>query len=152
MNTADSSAPMSVNTTHTNSAEATYVPPGAPSRPMPNPVPQHSAYLPLLIGGLALMGWFGFQTWQLVNERQALQTGHAGQQKTVDGSTKLRTSLDALATDTQRLADSGNVNARTLVEELRKRGITISTTGASGGAAGSAVGGAVAPTAPAASK
>jgi hypothetical protein len=119
------------------------------ARPMPDPVPKFSPYMALLLGGLALLGWFGFQTFQLVNERQALQTGHAGQQKTVESSGKLRTSLDALATDTQRLADSGNANARTLVEELRKRGITISTTGASGGAAGAAASGTTPTPAPA---
>jgi hypothetical protein len=30
-----------------------------------------------------------------------------------------------LALETQKLADAGNPNARTVVDELRKRGITI---------------------------
>ena len=38
---------------------------------------------------------------------------------------RLRRSLDLLAADTQRLADGGNGNAKVLVEELKKRGITI---------------------------
>ena len=52
--------------------------------------------------------------------------------------------LDTLAADTQRLADSGNPNARALVDELKKRGVTISTTPANAAPATAA------PTAPAA--
>jgi type II secretory pathway pseudopilin PulG len=82
----------------------------------------------LLLATLALLGWLSFQTTQLVKEREALQAAYASQQQTVDNSAKLRASLDAIAADTQRLADSGNANAKILVDELRKRGITISTT------------------------
>ena len=45
--------------------------------------------------------------------------------QTVDSAAKLRASLDALASDTQRLADAGNASAALLVAELRKRGVTI---------------------------
>ena len=82
----------------------------------------------MLLASLAVLGWFGFQATQLVKERDALQTAYASQQQTVDNSAKLRASLDAIAADTQRLADGGNANAKLLVDELRKRGITISTT------------------------
>lgn len=82
----------------------------------------------MLLATLALFGWLGFQTVQLAKERDALQAAYASQQLTVDNAAKLRASLDAIAADTQRLADSGNPNAKLLVDELRKRGITISTT------------------------
>ena len=91
-----------------------------------------------------MLGWLGFQAQQLAAERQALQTAYASQQQTVDNSAKLRASLDTLAADTQRLADSGNPNARALVDELKKRGVTISTTPANAAPATAA------PTAPAA--
>ena len=84
-----------------------------------------SAFVPLLLGGLAVLGWLGFQAQQLYAERHALQTAYASQQQTVDNSAKLRASLDTLAADTQRLADAGNPNARALVDELKKRGVTI---------------------------
>lgn len=96
------------------------------ARTMP-PVAVSSPFVPLLLASLALLGWLGFQTWQLMNDRQALQAGYASQQQTVESSGKLRASLDALAADTQRMADGGNPNAKLLVEELRKRGITINT-------------------------
>ena len=90
------------------------------------PVPP-SAFVPLLLTGLAVLGWLGFQAQQLYAERQILQSAYASQQQTVDSAGKLRASLDVLAADTQRLADSGNPNARALVDELKKRGVTINS-------------------------
>ena len=86
-----------------------------------------SAFIPLLLAGLALLGWLGFQAQQQYAERQILQSAYASQQQTVDNAGKLRASLDVLAADTQRLADGGNANARALVEELKKRGVTINS-------------------------
>ena len=91
------------------------------------PAAPRSAFLPLLLAGLALLGWLTFQAQQQFAERQILQTAYASQQQTVDNAGKLRTSLDTLAADTQRLADGGNPNARALVEELKKRGVTINS-------------------------
>jgi hypothetical protein len=96
------------------------------------------AFVPLLLLGLTLLVWLGFQCVQLLNERSALATAHASQQQTVDSAAKLRASLDALAADTQRLADGGNPNAGALVAELRKRGITINPNAPKPDAAGSA--------------
>lgn len=89
-------------------------------------------FVPLLLALAGLLGWFAVQTWLLTDERTSLRAAHASQQQTVDNAAKLRQSLDALAADTQRMADAGNPNARLLVDELRRRGITInpSTTAA----------------------
>ncbi len=62
----------------------------------------------------------------------------AAQQQTVDNAGKLRTSLDGLAADTQRLADRGNPNAALLVTELKKRGITINPQAGAAAAAAAA--------------
>ena len=85
----------------------------------------HSAFVPLLLLGLAVLAVLGWQTWSLSSERGALNTAFEAQQQTVDNAGKLRASLDGLAADTQRLADRGNPNAAQLVTELKKRGITI---------------------------
>jgi hypothetical protein len=85
----------------------------------------HGIFLPLCLFAVALVGWFGFQTVQLVNERSLLKQTHASQEAQVQQSAKLRTALDALAADTARLAEGGNANAKILVDELRKRNITI---------------------------
>lgn len=91
------------------------------------PVQQRTAFVPVLLGTLALLLGLGWQSYLLMADRDALQTAHGGQQQTVDNAGKLRASLDALAADTQRLADGGNASAALLVTELRKRGITINT-------------------------
>ena len=91
------------------------------------PAVPRSTFLPLLLAGLALLGWLGFQAQQQLAERQLLQTAYASQQQTVDSAGKLRAALDVLSADTQRLADSGNPNARALVEELKRRGVTINS-------------------------
>lgn len=85
----------------------------------------NNPFVPLLLATIGLLAWFVLQSWLLMDERAALRAARAAQQQTVDNATKLRQALDALAADTQRLADAGNPNARLLVDELRRRGITI---------------------------
>jgi len=103
----------------------------------------HSPFVPLLLGGLAMLGWLGFQVQQQLAERELLGTAHASQQQTVDNAGKLRASLDALAADTQRMAQAGNPSAKLLVDELARRGVTINAT-----AAGAATNAAAVPTRP----
>ena len=88
-----------------------------------------SAFVPLLLGLLAVTAWLGHHAWLVEQDRQQLQAARANLQPTVEKSAGLRQSLDRLAADTQRRADAGNGNARVLVDELRKRGITINATG-----------------------
>jgi hypothetical protein len=84
-----------------------------------------SAFVPLLVLMAALAVWTGFQTLQLSHEREALATLRANQEAQVQQAQKVRQTLDQLASETQKLADGGNANARIVVEELRKRGVTI---------------------------
>jgi len=49
----------------------------------------------------------------------------AAQEKSVQDSKKLRDALDTVARETAQLADGGNQNAKLIVDELRKRGVTI---------------------------
>ena len=83
----------------------------------------------MLLLALALLGWLSFQTWQLFAEQQQLKSLRAAQDAPLEKATKLRASLDAVAAGTARLANAGNTNARVIVEELRKRGITINPNG-----------------------
>lgn len=87
-----------------------------------------SPFVPLLLLSVALVTWFGFQSYQLVRERQQLTLLRASQDISMEAAGKVRASLDTVAAATARLADEGNVNARVLVEELRRRGITINPT------------------------
>jgi hypothetical protein len=85
-----------------------------------------SAFWPLLIFGLGTTSWSGFQAYQLVQEHAALTKLHANQEALVQNSVKLRAQLDGIAGDTQRLANAGNANAQVIVNEMRRRGVTIS--------------------------
>lgn len=85
-----------------------------------------SAFLPVLILGLVLLAWFGFQASQMRAERDAMREAMTNQEKPMQESKKLRDSLDAIARGTAQLADGGNPNARLIVDGLKKRGIAIS--------------------------
>lgn len=87
--------------------------------------PARSAFVPILLTTLAVLGWLGFQALQLLEDGDRIQAARVAQQQTVDNAARMRASLDALAADTQRMAEAGNVNARTLVNELERRGVTI---------------------------
>ncbi len=84
-----------------------------------------SAFLPILIVVLTLLVWFGFQVSQLRAERDAMRDAISKQDKPVADSKKLRDTLDSLARGTAQLADGGNANARLIVDELKRRGVTI---------------------------
>jgi hypothetical protein len=84
-----------------------------------------SPFLPLLLFGCAFLTWTAYQTQQLIGERSALASLELSQEQPLEQSQKLRAALDSIAAQTQRLADSGNASAKLLVDELRKRGITI---------------------------
>ncbi len=85
-----------------------------------------SPFIPMLILGLVLAGWFGFQAVQLRAERSAMSDLLTSQEKQVQDSKKLRDSLDTIARGTAQLAAGGNPNAKLIIDELKKRGITIS--------------------------
>lgn len=87
-----------------------------------------TVFAPLALLAVALVVWVGFQTSQLISERRGLRTLKEGQEAQVQTSQKLRASLDAIATGTLKLSEQGNPNARFIVDELRKRGITINAT------------------------
>lgn len=91
----------------------------------PSRANSRSLAIPLGILSLALLVWVGFQTWQLVDEHARLVTLRTSQESLIANSKKLRVSLDTLALESAQLAAQGNPSARILVEELRKRGITI---------------------------
>lgn len=85
-----------------------------------------SPFIPMLILALVLAAWFGFQAVQLRAERAAMTDLLSNQEKQVQDSKKLRDSLDTIARGTAQLAANGNPNAKLIVDELKKRGITIS--------------------------
>lgn len=86
-----------------------------------------SAFVPVLLMGVALAGWLGFQTVQLVVERNQLNAQTAALVAPLENAAKLRAQGDALVNATQALANQGNANAQRMVSDLQRRGITIKT-------------------------
>ena len=82
-------------------------------------------FIPLMLMTFTALVWSAFQGVQLYVERQNLERLYAGQESQLQASAKVRTALDALAGDIDRLAKAGNGNAKLVVEGLRNRGITI---------------------------
>ena len=79
----------------------------------------------LALNNLAFLPGFLVWTSQLLREQRQLELAQSMLQPQEQNAAKLRASLDAVATATAKLAADGNANARVLVEELRKRGVTI---------------------------
>ena len=92
---------------------------------MSEPVRHYSPFAPVLLGLATLVLWFGFQTAQLLRERENLTTLRSNQTTIYGNAQKMRTQLDALAAQTERLAQAGNANAAQLVNALKARGISI---------------------------
>jgi hypothetical protein len=82
-------------------------------------------FLPILLLSLAVLAQLIFQVYQLHRERSALDALASNQQKPLEESQRMRTQLDGIAADTAKLAEQGNANAQKVIEELRKRGITV---------------------------
>jgi hypothetical protein len=88
-----------------------------------------SAFAPLMVFFFAWLAWAVFQAVQLHEENKTLQSLKANQQQQVQQAQRVRQTLDRLALETQKLADAGNANAKLVIEELRKRGITVNRPG-----------------------
>ena len=84
-----------------------------------------SPFLPILVLGAAFLAWSDFQATMLIIESNTLSKTRESQELQKRNADKVRQALDALARDTARLADRGNAGARLIVDELRKRGVTI---------------------------
>jgi len=79
----------------------------------------------MLLLSAVFLAFLGFQTAVVLQERARLGQVHAEQEATFSKAQRLRAQLDSIAKKTALLADSGNQNAQRLVDELRKRGVTI---------------------------
>lgn len=89
----------------------------------------YSPFIPDVVLATAFVAWLGFQCWQLVAEHRQLNQARAQLEAAFESSTKLRASLDGIAAATAKLAEQGNANARVIVDELRRRGVTINPDG-----------------------
>ena len=95
-----------------------------PRRPAPPPQ-QPSLLVPVSLTIIAVVLMFGFQTYTLMQERQALQTTRKAQEAPFIESQNLRNQFEAIASGAAKLADEGNPNASAIVAALGRAGVTI---------------------------
>jgi hypothetical protein len=100
----------------------------------------YGSFAPLFLALVTLVVWFGFQTTQLLKEKQNLATMRVNQTKLFENAQKMRTQLDALAGETAKLAQAGNPHAQQLINALKARGISIDPSKAQAAAADKAGG------------
>ena len=90
-----------------------------------DPTIRSKLHLPvaLLATGFFLM--VGFQSFELIREHDNLVAMRASQEPTLQQAAKLRQQLDTLVGKTAQLANEGDAGARSIVDDLRRQGITI---------------------------
>jgi hypothetical protein len=89
------------------------------------PVEKRGSIWPLWLTLAALLIWFGFQTFQLIVERNSLSALKTSFDAGVQESQKMQSQLQALINKTVELSNEGNAAAKTAVAELEKKGIPI---------------------------
>jgi hypothetical protein len=80
---------------------------------------------PLVVLAAAFLIATGFRTERLIQQRIELGDIRFAQERAVRDGQKLRTQLDQLADATARLAAGGDANAKTIVEEMGRQGVTL---------------------------
>jgi len=84
---------------------------------------QHSVFIPVVIGLVALVGFLAFQAVELWQIRGALKAQREGQSATIEASEKLRQQLATIASKTAELAQKGDPDAKAVVDAYAKRGV-----------------------------
>ena len=89
------------------------------------PVEKRGSSLPLILTMVSVLIWVGFQTVQLLVERNNLAAVKGNFDSAMQESQKMQSQLQSLVSKTVELAQQGNPAAKAAVEELEKRGIPI---------------------------
>ena len=92
--------------------------------------PQHDAAnsvlrLPVVLGVVSLFVLMVFQTGEAIHDRGALSELRRAQEPTVQEAVKLRQQLEALASQTAKLAADGDEGAKGVVEQMKRQGVTL---------------------------
>lgn len=84
---------------------------------------EHSVYIPIVIGLVALVAFLGFQGIELLQARGVLRAQHEGQNNAMAASEKMRQQLLTIAGRTAELAQKGDPDAKAVVDAYAKRGL-----------------------------
>jgi type II secretory pathway pseudopilin PulG len=81
---------------------------------------------------IAVVAWLSFQTVQQIRERSALQNVRTAQEAALERAQKIRAQFDTITKKTLELAQQGNAGATLIVDELARRGVTITPSSSAG--------------------
>ena len=81
--------------------------------------------LPVILVVIALFVLMAFETGQAIHDRGALTDLRRAQEPTIQEGVKLRQQLESLAGKTAQLAAGGNEGAKTVVDLMKRQGITL---------------------------
>jgi type II secretory pathway pseudopilin PulG len=81
---------------------------------------------------IAVVAWLSFQTVQQIRERTALQNVRTAQEAAIERAQKIRAQFDTITKKTLELAQQGNAGAGLIVDELARRGVTITPSSSAG--------------------
>jgi hypothetical protein len=83
-------------------------------------------WLPVVLVVVAFFVLVGFETGYAIHDREALADQKRSQEPTVQEAIRLRKQLEALAGKTAQLAVDGDEGAKTVVDQMKRQGITLS--------------------------
>ncbi len=83
----------------------------------------YSAFVPLLLVIVLLLGMFAAELYERVQQRQILQQLLSNQSEPLEETRRVREQFQSLVSGTSRLAAAGNVEALRIQGELERVGI-----------------------------
>ncbi len=82
-------------------------------------------WLPVVLVVVSLFVLMAFETGQAIHDRGALADLRRSQEPTVQEAIRLRQQLELLAGKTAQLAAEGDEGAKTIVDQMRRQGVTL---------------------------
>ena len=82
--------------------------------------------LPVILITVSLFVLMALETFQAIHDRGALADLRRSQEPTVQEAIKLRQQLETLAGRTAQLAAEGDEGAKTVVDQMKRQGVTLS--------------------------
>ena len=101
----------------------------------PGSAPEHMSSDPwkaVALLTVAFVVWLSFQTVQQFRERSTLQTVRTAQEAAIERAQRVRAQFDTITKKTLELAQQGSAGAALIVDELARRGVTITPSSSAG--------------------
>jgi hypothetical protein len=83
-------------------------------------------WLPIVLVVVSFFVLMAFETGHAIYDRGALSDQRRSQEATVQEAVKVRQQLETLAAKTAQLAADGDEGAKSVVDQMRRQGITLS--------------------------